>query len=160
MKTALLREKLSALPEINVERGLRYSVDNIKNYRKALYMAYKSIKFKLPLIANMLDEQEYEGLGIIAHTLAQLLDNIGAESLVEECTKMETLLLNDRMEEIEASIESYTEDLADFMIRLEDAIPAIDMLASSKQFMEDDAQAKLERRSNLVQELYPNQRIV
>ena len=89
LKVERLKETLCDLPEINVERGLRFSVNNVRNYRKSLYMVLKSIKFKLPLILMMVEENEYEGLGIIVHTLMQLLNNIGAESLVHECLQIE-----------------------------------------------------------------------
>jgi len=156
----ILKETLCDLPEIMVERGLQFSVNNVRNYRKALYMVLKSIKFKLPLILTMVEENEYEGLGIIVHTLMQLLNNIGAESLVNECLHIETLLLNDNREDLDSSLEKYVESLADFMVRLETAMPAIDTLAATELALEGDASQKLERRNQLVKELYPNRKIV
>lgn len=158
MKAAMLKDKLRGLPEINVERGLRYSVDNLKNYRKSLYMVHKSIKFKLPLILSMIEEEEYEGLGVIVHTLSQLLEHIGAEKLVRECSQIESKVLNAEPETLQESVQKYAELLADFMIRLEASLPAVDALAAKEQGM-DLAGASL-KREELIRELHPNQKIV
>lgn len=159
LKAETLREALSDLPEINVERGLRFSVNNVRNYRKALYMGLKSIKFKLPLIFSMMEEKEYAGLGVIVHTLMRLMDNIGAESMVHECLHMETLLLNDVNHEFESFLEEYVERLTDFMVRLEAAIPALDSLTELVA-AEGDAVQKFQYRSRLLEEIYGNRKTV
>lgn len=128
VKVERLKEILSTLPEIDVERGLSFSVNSIKNYRKALYRTIKSIKFKLPLIQNMMEEREYEGLGVIAHTLTQLLYNIGEEHLAQECIKIETLVLNEKKKELEQMLENFVLQLEGFMFRLEGIMPLVDTL--------------------------------
>lgn len=160
MKVERLKETLCDLPEINAERGLRFSVNNVRNYRKSLYMVLKSIKFKLPLILMMVEENEYEGLSIIVHTLMQLLNNIGAESLMQECLQIETLLLNDNKDELDTALENYVESLAGFMVRLEALMPAIDTLVASELELEGDASLKMERANHLVEEFNPKRKTV
>ncbi len=153
MKAALLKDKLSSMPEINVERGMRYSVGNVKNYRKALYMVLKSVKFKVPIMINMMEEKEYDGLRVIVHTLMQLLENIGADSLVKECERMEVRLLNNQVGEVEDTICDYIEQLTGFVVRLERVMPGIDSIAASSELTEAIPSTHLERRMELLDEL-------
>lgn len=139
MNRFFIKEQLSSLPEINAERGLRHCIGNVKNYRQALFMVLKSCKFKLPLMEVMLDTGEYEGLHIIIKTLGQLLDNIGADSLVKQSRHLEICILNidsgtlKGSPEAEETLTAYIHTLTDFVYRLEDALRAIDSQLAKNQ---------------------------
>ena len=51
------------------------------------------------------------------------------------------------------------ESLEEFMVRLESVIPVIDELALATEF-EGDFSQKLERRNQLIEELYPKRKTV
>ncbi|MCR5791914.1 MAG: hypothetical protein K6G65_01965 [Lachnospiraceae bacterium] len=126
MDLELLKTKLATVPELDVDKGISNSVGSLKNYRKSLYLVFKSIRFKLPMLSSMLEYDEYDGLRIILHTMSQFLTTVGADSLVEASRSIEKSYLNDQL--TADVFQIYLEHLASFVERLETGIRQVDSL--------------------------------
>lgn len=126
MKLCTLQEKLNNVPEIDVEKGFRYCVGNISNYKKSLLICIKSVKAKLPLLHSMLNSNETDGLRIIVHTLIKVMDTIGAETLSRQALALETSILNNNMDETYNQLSEFIVTLESFISRMEVAVRTID----------------------------------
>lgn len=127
MDTVALKARINTiLPSVDVDKGLRLSVNNMKNYKKALYCALKSIRFKLPLLDSMIDTGEYGGLRVIIHTLCQLLSTIGADSMAERGYALECTVLNADPSVLQEETINYRNELAYLMDALEQTIRMMD----------------------------------
>ena len=125
MDAVALKSKMNTiLPDVDFEKGLRLSVNSMENYKKALYCALKSIRFKLPLLDSMITTDEYDGLRVITRTLGQLLTNIGADKLAERGYSLEYIVLNEEISVLQDETIQYYNELAYFMETLEEAFPA------------------------------------
>lgn len=127
---ALKSRMNSILPGVDIDKGLRLSVNNVESYKKALYCALKSIRFKLPLLDSMIESGEYEGLRVITHTLGQLLTNIGADGIAKRGYELECTVLNAPPSVLLEETIAYRNELAYFLEALEEAIRMLDTHSS------------------------------
>lgn len=98
-------------PELNYEVGMKYFLGNMVNYRKGILSCIKSIEHKLPILCEMYETKDYDGLAIIAKNLSSLLNNIGAIEISKILYKMEELELNKSFEELSSMLHSYILEL-------------------------------------------------
>jgi hypothetical protein len=112
MNEYVIARLFESIPEIDFKKGYHYYLCNIDNYSKALLSTFKSIKSKLPLLKNMAETGEYEGLRMITQTLRRMMSTIGGETIVEMAYQVEMALLNED--------ESFEDRLFELLFTLED----------------------------------------
>lgn len=102
----------SLVPEIDFNVGYHYYLCNFDNYCRALLSTLKSIKSKLPLLRNMVETKEYEGLRMITQTLRRMMGSIGGGLVAESCYQLEVAFLNQD--------DTFNHTLAEYLIDIED----------------------------------------
>lgn len=112
MSVQSIRTLFEDLPEIDFNSGYHYYLCNMDNYSKALLSTLKSIRSKLPLLKNMAETSEYEGLRMITQTLRRMMSTIGGELVVKLSYDLEMALLNND--------DLFEDKLFEFMFTLED----------------------------------------
>lgn len=115
-----------SLDELNVDKGLKYCVNNIDNYRKALFVALKSIRGKLPLLWSMVEFNEYESFCNVAGALGRICNNIGAVSLGEETVVLQTYSLNEEYMLLSCELPKYIARLEKLLSGLEEVLRELD----------------------------------
>jgi len=111
----------SLVPEIDFNKGYGYYLHNMDNYAKALLATLKSIKSKLPILRNMIETKEYEGLRMITQTLRRMMATIGGEKIAELSYKLELAFLNED-EGLNNKLLEYLAALEDLAARMEEVI--------------------------------------
>ncbi len=112
-------EIFECVPEVDFNVGCRYFLGNLQNYSRALLSILKSIKSKLPIMNQMLQTGELEGLRSITRTLQKMLNNIGASGLADLSYQLEIALLNDELGVRSELLIDYIEQLSAFSENLE-----------------------------------------
>ena len=111
---------------IDVSAGLRESVGNAANYKKALFVALKSIRGKLPIIFSMIDEAEFGGFALIAGTLSRICKSVGAESIAKEVGYLQSASLNGNVAVLEERLPRLGRDLEGLLTELEELLRLMD----------------------------------
>ncbi len=112
-------EMFECVPEVDFDSGCRYFLGNVHNYSRALLSILKSIKSKLPIMNQMLQTGELEGLRSITRTLQKMLNNVGAAGLADLSYQLEKALLNDEIGMRSELLIDYIEQLSVFSEHLE-----------------------------------------
>jgi len=126
MNEHMIKIIFETLPEIDFNTGYHYYLCNIDNYSKALLSTLKSIKSKLPLLKNMAETNEYEGLRMITQTLRRMMSTIGGETIVELAYQLEKALLNND--------DVFEDKLFEFIFTLEDLASRMEELVKQLGF--------------------------
>jgi len=109
------------VPEIDFYKGYDYYLHNMENYSKALLATLKSVKSKLPILRNMTETEEYEGLRMITQTLRRMMHTIGGEKIADLSYRLEMALLNED-KDLNHKIFEYLITLEDLADRMEELI--------------------------------------
>jgi HPt (histidine-containing phosphotransfer) domain-containing protein len=160
MKLLILKEKFLDIPEIDVEKGFRYCVGNLTNYKKSLLIAIKSVKAKLPLMHSMLKSNETDGLRIIAHTLIKVMDTIGADSLSQQALELETAALNNQEKETHNLLSEYILTLENFISRLETVVRSIDGTETLEEIGTSNMNYDFTKTKELLRNEYSKRNII
>ena len=112
-------ETFECVPEVDFNLGCRYFLGNLQNYSRALLAILKSIKSKLPIMNQMLQTGELEGLRSITRTLQKMLNNIGASGLADLSYQLELALMNEELGVRSELLIQYIEQLSVFTEHLE-----------------------------------------
>ena len=112
-------EMFECVPEVDFNLGCRYFLGNLQNYSRALLAILKSIKSKLPIMNQMLQTGELEGLRSITRTLQKMLNNIGASGLADLSYQLELALMNEELGVRSELLIQYIEQLSVFTEHLE-----------------------------------------
>lgn len=126
MNEHMIRNLFELVPEIDFKKGYHYYLGNIDNYSKALLSTLKSIKSKLPILKNMAETGEYEGLRMITQTLRRMMSTIGCDTVVDLSYQLEMALLNDD--------ESFEDRLFEFLFTFEDLSSRMEELVKQLGF--------------------------
>ena len=119
-------EGSSSFAYLDVDAGLRESVGNAANYKKALFVALKSIRGKLPIIFGMIDENEFGGFAHIAGTLSRICKSVGAESIAREVCYLQSATFNGNYAVLEERLPRLGRDLEGLLTELEELLRLMD----------------------------------
>lgn len=118
----------SQISHIDVEAGLKVSVGSLTNYKKALFVALKSIRGKLPIIFSMVDYKEYDGFITIASTLSRICMNVGAKGVGRMTEELQTAALNGNYSVVADKLPKLGRELEALLTELEEALRVMDHL--------------------------------
>ncbi len=126
MREHMIRNLFEPLPEIDFVSGYNYYLCNMDNYSKALLSTFKSIRSKLPLLKDMAETSEYEGLRMITQTLRRMMATIGGDVIVELSYQLERAHLNED--------DLFEDKLFEFLFTLEDLASRMEELVKGLGF--------------------------
>ena len=131
MKNYFYSDRCEGFSHIDVDAGLRASVGNLANYKKALFAALKGIRGKLPIIFGMIDSNEYDGFVTIASTLSRICTSIGAAGIGEEIEYLQNTALNRNTAELKVSLPRLGRELEQLLTELEELLREMDRMEKS-----------------------------
>lgn len=105
-------------PELNYEVGFKYFLGNFDSYKRGLLSCIKSIQHKLPILLDMLENDDYTGLGVITKNFHKIMTNIGAIEIATISYKLEVMELNSSNDDISALLEEYIDKLNELSLHM------------------------------------------
>ena len=122
----------SSMGKIDIQVGLHYCVGNWENYRKALFVALKSIRGKLPILTGMAEWKEYDGFCTIAGILARICSHVGATEMAEWTERLELAALNQDYVRMEEELPGYNAELEILLTDLEETLRYLDKVPQAE----------------------------
>ena len=135
MENYVYSEDLEHFTHIDVDAGLRESVGNAANYKKALFVALKSIRGKLPIIFGMIDDGEFGGFALIAGTLSRICKSVGAEKIAKEVCYLQSACFNGNDSVLSERLPRLGRDLEGLLTELEELLRLMDRKESVNEIL-------------------------
>ena len=135
MENYVYNEDLERFTHIDVDAGLRESVGNTANYKKALFVALKSIRGRLPIIFGMIDDGEFGSFTLIAGILSRICKSVGAEKIAKEVCYLQSACLNGNDSVLSERLPRLGRDLEGLLTELEELLRLMDRKESINEML-------------------------
>jgi len=112
---------LSAVRGLDYKKGLDMMAGSVENYMKVLMVSIKNIMGNYNSIDLVRDTRQAEVFALHFHSQKGIFLNIGADAMAEQARRLEMASKDGNLEEIQASLDGYMDELLAFHSALKEA---------------------------------------